>query len=203
MIIDGGRDYKDIDSKGYLSAIKKIIDEYDSYTYDYYYKGSIKAFLNDMLPKKENGKHLSPKEMHNIESVLKCYSRDYKETVICECLSVITSKRYSHMGLRGCCQGDYVEAYYPIEDGIHKQLMWIEAWFFGTGTEILIYDGDLEPETADDIDYGYTFYTASWKIEDLKKEIREYVGASEDTEVVLWQYTKTQTIHIDQYELAA
>jgi hypothetical protein len=202
VIIDGGRDYHNIDNKGYLAAIKKLIEEYDSYTYDYYYHGSIKAFLNDMLPKKENGKRLSPKEIRNIKCVLMCYGSDYKETVICECLSTITGKIYRCKGLRGCCQGEYVDAYYPVEDNITKYLDWIEAWFFGTGTEILIYDGDLEPETADDIEDGYTIYTANWRVEDLKKEIRDYVGAKDDVEVKLWLYDKTRTIRIDEYKLA-
>jgi len=204
VIIDGGRDYHSIDNKGYLAAIKKLIDEYDSYTYDYYYHGSIKEFLSDMLPKKENGKRLSPKEAHNIKSIIECWNNNMieKEDIICECLSIITGKIYKHTGLRGCCQGDYVEAYYPVEDGIRKYLDYVEAWFFGTGTEILVYDGDLNPETADDIEDGYTFYTASWRVEDLKKEIRDYVGAKDDVEVKLWLYDKTRRILIDEYKLA-
>ena len=67
VIIDGGRDYISIDNKGYLAAIKKLINDYDSWDFDYYYHGSIKEFLSDMLPKKENGKRLSPqKDIHLI-----------------------------------------------------------------------------------------------------------------------------------------
>lgn len=201
VIIDGGRDYPNIDSKGYLAAIKKIIEEYDSYVYDYYYHGSIKEFLSDMMPKKENGKHLSPKEMHNVECVLKCYGKDYKETVICECLSVITGKIWKRRGLRGCCQGDYVEAYYPVQDGITKYLDWIEAWYFGTGTEVMIHDEDNEPKCAEEV-IGHTFYTASWRIEDLKEEIRQNAGEKDDVEVILWLYDRTRTISIDEYKLA-
>lgn len=200
VIIDGGRDYHSIDNKGYLAAIKKLINEYDSYTYDYYYHGSIKEFLSDMLPKKENGKRLSPKEMAFLKKGLD-YSSYSNEEIICDCLSVITGKIWRHKGLRGCCQGDYVDAYYPVEDEITKYLDWIEAWFFGTGIEIMIHDEDNEPKDAEEVT-GYTFYTASWRVEDLKKEIRDYVGAKEDVDVKLWLYDKTRRILIDEYKLA-
>ena len=204
VIIDGGRDFINIDQKGYLLAIKKVISAYNSWDYDYYYKNSIMDLLKDYLPKKENGKKLSPKEAHNIKSIIECWNNDMveKEDIICECLSIITGKIYKHTGLRGCCQGDYVEAYYPVEENIRKYLDYIEAWFFGTGTEILVYDGDLTPESADDIEDGWTFYTASWKISDIKEEIRSRSGASKDVEVMLYKYTNTRTIHIDEYELA-
>lgn len=200
VIIDGGRDYHDIDNKGYLAAIKKLINEYDSYTYDYYYHGSIKEFLSDMLPKKENGKRLSPKEMAFLKQGLD-NSQYANEEIICDCLSVITGKIWKCKGLRGCCQGDYVDAYYPVEDGITKYLDWVEAWFFGTGVEIMIHDEDNEPKDAEEVT-GYTFYTASWRVEDLKKEIRDYVGAKDDVDVKLWLYDKTRRILIDEYKLA-
>lgn len=204
VIIDGGRDFENIDQHDYLKMVKKLISGYSSWDFDYYYKGSIMDFLKDYLPKKENGKKLSPKEAHNIKTSIECWYKDLleEEDVICECLSIITGKIYKHTGLRGCCQGDYVEAYYPVKDGITKYLDYVEAWFFGTGTEILIYDGDLTPENADDVEDGYTIYTANWRVEDLKEEIRKYVGASDDVKVKLWLYKDTRTIKYDEYELA-
>ena len=204
VFIDGGRDFCNIDNKGYLTKIKKMINEYSDYELEVYHNNSIMDFLNYYLPKKENGKRLSPKEMHNIECVLKCYGRDYEETVICECLSIITSKIYKHKGLRGYCQGDYVEAYYPVENGITKYLDYVEAVYFGTGTEIMIHDEESEPKTAEEIS-GYTFYTSNWKVEDLKAEIKEQCGykrSNDNVEVILWLYDKTRTIRIDEYKLA-
>lgn len=204
VIIDGGRDFESIDQHDYLKKVKKLISGYSSWDFDYYYKGSIMDFLKDYLPKKENGKKLSPKEAHNIKTSIECWYKDLleEEDVICDCLSIITGKIYKHTGLRGCCQGDYVEAYYPVKENIRKYLDYVEAWFFGTGTEILVYDGDLTPESADDIEDGWTFYTASWNTEDIKKEIRSRSGASEDVKVVLYKYTNTRTIKYDEYELA-
>lgn len=201
VIIDGGREFANIDNNGYLKAIKDIIKEYNTYSFDYYYNGSIMAFLKDMLPKKENGKRLSPKEAHTIKQALDNNDRDVD--TICDCLSIITGKTYLMRGLRGCCQGDYIEAYYPVEDGIQKYLDWVEAWYFGTGTEIMVHDEEDDPKCAEDIS-GWTFYTASWKIDDIKKEIKVQCGYKEDDdiEVVLWLYKDTKVIKHDTYELA-
>ena len=198
VIIDGCKEFYNVDKNDDLKAIKGIMDEYNTYSYDYYYKGSIMAFLNDMLPKKKNGKKLSPAEANAIRKAL---DEDKKVRIIITCLSVIYGKKYHMRPLRGCCQGEYVEAYYP-EDTDSKYLDYVEAWFFGTGTEVLVYDGNLTPESADDIEDGWTFYTASWKIEDIKNEIRSRSGASEDTKVVLYEYTGTKVVKIDQYKLA-
>lgn len=200
VIIDGGRDFCNIDNKGYLTKIKKMISEYSDYELEVYHNNSIMNFLNYYLPKKENGKRLSPKEMAFLKQGLD-NSQYANEEIICDCLSVITGKIWKHKGLRGCCQGDYVDAYYPVEDGITEYLDWIEAWFFGTGIEIMIHDEDNEPKDAEEVT-GYTFYTASWRVEDLKKEIRDYVGAKDDVDVKLWLYDKTRTIKIDEYKLA-
>lgn len=201
VIIDGGGDFSNVDNKGYLKAIKQIIKEYNTYLYDCYYHESIMEMLRDMLPKKENGKRLSPLEAHNIEEALK---NDKDVETICECLYVITGKIHCMRPLRGCCQGDYVEAYYPVEDGIRQYLDYVEAWYFGTGIEIMIHDEESEPKTAEDVS-GYTFYTASWKTEDLKAEIKEQCGYKrndDNVEVILWLYDKTRTIKIDEYKLA-
>lgn len=199
LIIDGGRSFCDVDSKDYLSYIKKVIKEYDSWDLEYYYHNSIKDFLDDYFPLKENGKKRSFKENGDIHKALE--SND-KENIICLCLKVVTGKQYTCSKLRGCCQGDIVTAYYPVT---YKQsyIDWVEAWYFGTGIEIEIDDTGRENiESPEDIE-GFTFYTSSWRKEDLIKEIKDEFGAKEDDdiEVVLWEFTGYRTVHIDQYKL--
>ena len=114
-------------------------------------------------------------------------------------------KPYAIHTLRGCCQGEVVYLYTP-KDTSQKYIDFIEAWYFGTGTEVEIDDtGRNYVDNANDIE-GYTFYTATWKEEDLKKEIIEnalHQGETEDdVELILWKHTRTETIKIDQYELA-
>ena len=204
VIIDGGRNFTNIDQKGYLIAAKKAISGYNSWDFDYYYHNSIMDHLKDYLPKKENGKRLSPKEAHNIKMSIECWNNDKLsyEDVVCEILSVITGQIWKHTGLRGCCQGDYVVAYYPVREKIKEYLDWVEAWYFGTGTEVEIHDDEKEPECAEDV-AGYTFYTASWKTEDIITEIKQQCGyKAEDVEVKLWVYKETRRILVDEYELA-
>jgi len=198
VAIEGGRDFQDIDQKGYLKAIRKLIRDYGCWDYETYYNNSIMAFLRDYLPKKENGKRLSPKEANKI---LVSLDLDRNEEVIATCLSVITGKAHTWSGIRGCCQGDYATAYYPVTTPT-SYIDYVEAWYFGTGTEVEVSEEDANsPEEVS----GWTFYTANWKTEDLKREIKEYCGYKGDddnVEVILWLYDKTRTIHIDEYKLA-
>lgn len=200
VIIDGGRDFGDIDQKGYLKDIKKLINEYGGYVLECYYDNSIMSYLRDYLPKKENGKRLTPKEAHVIKEALENEKEDAE--IICECLGVITGKLWRHKGLRGYCQGDYVEAYYPVKNGITDYLDYVEAWFFGTGTEIEVSDEDANsPEEVS----GWTFYTANWKTDDIKAEIKEQCGYKRDDEsieVVLWLYDSSYRVRHDTYKLA-
>lgn len=199
VFISGGRYYCDIDNKEYLAKSKKVFEDYDSYDYEYYYHNKIMDFLNDMLPRKENGKRLSPREAHNLKVVL---DKGDKEDAICECLSIITGKKYVHGGLRGCCQGDYVDAYYP-EKTSQEYIDFIEAWYFGTGTEILIHDYKIPPKDESEIE-GFTFYTATWGTEKLKREIKKECGYKDedDVDVVLWLYDNSTYTRHDNYKRA-
>ena len=205
VFILGGRNYCDIDNKDYLSKIKKLIEEYDGWDYEYYYKNSIKDFLRDMLPKKENGKALSPFQMSMLKLLLDKYNEggmNYYNEVICECLTIITGKKYLHTGLRGCCQGDYVDAFYPNTVS-QAYIDFIECWYFGTGTEIEIHDCESIPKSAEEIE-GFTFYTATYGIDNLKREIKRECGYKEDddVEVKLWLYDKSTYTRHDIYKEA-
>lgn len=186
VFIDGGRDFTDIDNKGYLEKIKKAIKEYCDYELEVYHNNSIKDFIEYYLPKKESGVAYAPCELSFIKKAL---DEEDDEEVIVRCLSIITGNHYVHVGLRGCSQGDYVDCYYP--DNLVKQsyIDWTEAWYFGTGTEIEVDETGCgtDPDTIE----GTTFYSSSWRDEDLKREIRKYCGEKPDDEsvkVVLWKW---------------
>ena len=199
MIIDGKRDFMDIDNKDYLKAIKKAYEEYNLFSYEYYYHNSIAEFVKDILPKKENGKVYSPKELHIIENVLK---NENMHTIICVCLSIITSKKYKWSALRGSMQSEYVEAYYP-DTYSQAYVDFVEAWYFGTGTEVMIHDSDNEVKDANDIE-GFTFYTATYNTDMLKEEIKQELGYKKDdeVEVVLRTYYNTTYVATDHYKRA-
>ena len=195
IIVDGGNKYIDIDNNGYLEDIKKMMKEYDSWDFEYVYHNSIKDLLEDYLPKKENGKRLSPLEMSKIKKSL----YEYHEGIMA-CLKVITGKNYKWKTIRGCCQGEYADIFYPENE--ENMVSWVEAWFFGTGTEVEVHDCDYEPENADEIS-GFTFYTELYNIEDLKKEIiKQCYTKDKDVEVVLYLYDKTINHPEDIYKRA-
>ena len=197
VIIDGGREFANIDIKGYLKAIEKIMEDYQSWDYEQYYQNSIKDFLEDYLPKKENGKKLSPKELGDIRVALEL---DNEEEIICLCLKVITGEPYFMRAIRGTCQGDYAKAYAPIKEQEH--LNWVEDWYWGTGIEVEIHDSNNTPTNADEVS-GYTIYLECvCSNKTLKERIKEYIGCKDDTDIKLWEYTGTQTIKIDEYKLA-
>lgn len=198
FIIDGGKEFKGVNTD-LLAAIKKMIDDYDCWDYQHYYASSIKDYLKDMLPKKENGKQLSPKEMHTIKELLeKDYNRysEYIEDIVIECLSIIKGIKYQAFEIRGCCQGDYATLYSP-KNTDRKVIDYIEAVYFGTGYEIMVNDECDDVESADDI-VGWTFYTAEYNTENIRKEIA-FNCSCKPEEVVLYEfvgYSRTE-----KYEL--
>lgn len=207
VFILGTRDNPAIDNKDYLAKIKTLMNDYDSWDYEYYYHNKIKDFLYDMLPKKENKKRLSPCELGEIKRLLESYSKDYSDktrelAVYCGCLSIITGKEYTCRYLHGCCQGDVVIAFYPTGTTQHY-IDFVEAWYFGTGTEILIHDCQTPPKDESEIE-GFTFYTGTWNTEQLKREIKSECGYKDedDVDVVLWLYENSTYTRHDNYKRA-
>ena len=188
VYIDGGRDFTDIDNEGYLADIKKMINNYSDYEVEVYHGNSIKNFVTYYLPKKGSGVAYAPCEIAFIKNAL---DKEKDELIITACLSIITGKHYLHTGLRGCCQGDYVDCYYP-EKETKGYLDYVEAWYFGTGIEIEVDEGGIVDKTQNPEDIeGPTLYTAYWKDEDLIREVRSSAGYKPDDEtvkVVLWKW---------------
>ena len=163
VIIDGRRDFGDIDPDGELDKIKKAINAINDYDLEVYYDNSKKDYIKYGLltEGKDNGKDYSPKEVQVLWDALWEGGEDSIATI----LSIIHCKRYEHTGLCGCSQGDYVEAYYPVKTTSKKYLDWIEAWYFGTGTEIMIHEGEDEPEP----DRTPSIYYPGYLVGDMKQ----------------------------------
>lgn len=185
VAIDGGKGFAGIHMDD-VERIHKMIDDYQGYL-DYYYDGSIMAYLEDYLPKKTNGKRLSPREAHKIREALdKSFRRIdwYEMNVIEVCLTIIRGMKYVAHEIRGNSQGDYAALYAPeyVKD---DEVSHCEALYFGTGAEIMVHDGDEEPKEPEDI-YGYTFYTHEWETERIKAQIRRM--EDRDEPVTLYEF---------------
>ena len=153
------------------------------------------------MPKKHNGKKLSPKEMHTIKVALDSYNEfrynsDYTEHVRITILSIIYGEPYKVFPIRGCSQGDYADVYAPSNT---KQsfMDYIEALYFGTGTEIIIHDNNIEPKDANEIS-GYSLYTDKYSPEDLKQIIADECRC-EPKDVVL--YVFDGYYHVPKYQI--
>lgn len=186
VIIDGGRDFGDFDPDGELKAIKKAINEINNWSLEQYYDNK-KQYLTDLLSVftstgrviKDNGKELSPKEIQVLYDAL----WNGEDEDIAMILSIIHCKRYKHCGLRGCSQGDYADLYYPEKTTSQKVIDWIEAWYFGTGYEVEIHDGEDIPTDYDEI-CGYIYLTTEWSEQGIIDEIKKSHG--KNTKVILW-----------------
>ena len=208
VLIDGGSEFSDVDKNGELASIKRFITEFSEYDLEVYYSNSIKEYIKDMLPAKDNKKDFSPKELQVILQAIESdgydkrrYDSNYMYNAITTILSIIHCKQYACRQLRGCMQREWVEAFYP-EDTSEEYLYWVEAWYFGTGTEVMIHDSEDKVSGAEDVS-GYCVYLTGWNDKMLKEQIREscgYKGNNKSVKVVLWKwdgYTRT-----DKYELA-
>lgn len=180
VIIDGGRDFGDFDPDNELGKIKHAINDINDYDLECCFDNSKKEYLQYLLVnKKDNGKTLSPKEIQVLYDAL----WNGKEEDIAMILSIIHCKRYRHVAIRGCSQGDYADLYYPEKTTSQKVINWIEAWYFGTGYEVEIHDGKDIPTDYDEI-CGYIYLTTEWNEQGIIDEIKKSHG--KNIRVILW-----------------
>ena len=194
IIVERNRDFPGMHDDD-LEAIKKMFNDYDGYEFDVYYEHSIKMFVNDYLPKKYNGKRYSPVELHKIREALK--KADNVDVVLL-CLELINGKPYEERDIRGYCQGDWCRVYCPV-DTTTDEIDYLEAVYFGTGTEYEIHDGDNEPQNEDEIE-GYSYLSTKWRDEDVKQEIADQFAHLhiKPEDVVLYKIERTyQVKHIE------
>lgn len=102
---------------------------------------------------------------------------------ICELLGIVTGQEWSWRTLRGCCQSEWIEAFYPVNAWPGDSLNRFEAEYFNTGSEWIIHDSDEEPETPDEIE-GYSMYCTTYNPRD---EIAEEHGVNPE-EVQLYSF---------------
>ena len=193
IIIYGGREFKGYNDD-IISQIKKAYDEYDDYYYEIYYHNSIMAYLSDYLPKKDNGKRLSPKEAHDIEEMFK---KDNLTDIIIVCLSILKGRPYGVTKLYGCCQGDVVHCFYPDDE--KECIPYLNDLYWNLGSEIIVHDTDEPVNNADDID-GYCDYIVhtDYKLT-LKEEVAKHLDTTPDN-VTLYEFK--HYIHVPVYEIA-
>lgn len=140
--------------------------------------------LNDIIPPSGRGEYTRAERLKIPEIALDYWRGKNDNDNICALLSIITGQPWEWRTLRGCCQSDWVEAFYPANAWERKHLDTFAAEYFNTGTEWIIHDSDSAPETPEEID-GYSIYCTS---SDPREEIAEYMEVQPE-EVQLYQFS--------------
>lgn len=196
IIVEGNRDYPGFHDED-LKSIKEFINNYNSYDYEVFYDTKIKDYVIDYLPRKDNGKQYSPSELHQLKDALD--NLDETDITII-CLSIIKGKQYETRCIRGYCQGDWCKIYCPVSTS-QKEIDYLEAVYFATGSEYEIHDSDKPVNSEDDIE-GYSMLITDWREEDIKEQIASQFKNAKPEDVVLYQIERTYTVKHLVYKTA-
>ena len=146
--------------------------------------------INDMLyPEKDKYTTI---DIHNLKTLISEYqsanSRD-ENSIICKVLSIVCGNEYDWKALRGSCQGDYIECFYPAAEYDQTSLKTLESLYFNTGSEWIFDDeGQYNPETDEPGDIcGCSVYCTSWNDDGIRREIDDAAGCKPE-EVTMYQF---------------
>ena len=194
IILTGNRNYK----SHTIPVYERILDCYDEAALEienirsrngYAAYETVTEAINDYFPASEyREKPYNTRDIHRICVCLELYGtrKYYEGDYILEMLEAITGEAWKATTIRGCCQSDWQDIYYPVKSWSMEAIADFEAEYFNTGSEWIIHDGNTEPETPEDID-GFSCYCHGWRTEDIKKEIAAAYGAI-DAEVILYKH---------------
>jgi len=188
VFLGGNEDFK---ASEIVKDILKLEDRYWEYEHDYW--DNFTEFLNAYCPKKSNNKKFSKKEIGTIKKALESYdsfkyARDYRENLVVVVLSAVKGEKYACKTIRGCSQSDWNILYYPVRLSL-KNLNDIEAIYFGTGTEIEIHEGEEDITDPREVE-GYSYFTSTCDIEEIKKEIADITHTRPDNVILFKEELK-------------
>lgn len=160
-----------------------------------WYKNATEA-ITEYLPA-ENGKKYSTNAIHALRGLVldySCCACSKENEIICKVLSIVDGRQWDWQTIRGSCQGDWQEIFYPANEWSREAIKAFETEYFNEGTEWIVADDGYNPEIEmqDDIN-GYSVYCISWNEDGIKQEIADAAGTSPEN-VVLYVfdgYTKT------------
>ena len=120
-----------------------------------------------------------------------------ERNILCSILSLLTGKEYDWKQITGSCQSDWQYIYYPADEYDKKAIEHLEAEYFNTGEEWLIFEEPVEIEESklenaceiaeEEYSFTFTVYCTSWKDEEKRKEIADEIGCNPE-EVLLFEF---------------
>ena len=151
---------------------------------------NITEMLVDYLPP-ESGRKYSTRDIHALKNAVSDYAearRDTEETsALLRALGVVTGKEWNMCTIRGCCQGEWQEVYFPVDAWSREALEAFEIEYFNTGSEWIIHDETEAPESPEDI-IGFSVYCHSWNNDGIRAEIAAAADGKAE-EVKLFEFS--------------
>lgn len=188
IVVTGNRDYISRTTAEY----DRVLDTLESYAEvlesprEYGYKCATEAAIDLLQPVK--GK-FSTGNIHALKGYFSRYgtgsSRDDKE-IIARVLSLVTGQPWQWSIIRGCCQGEWQEVFYSVNEWGREALAAFEVEYFNTGSEWIIHDEENAPEGPEDIS-GYSCYIVASTEEGIRKELAEMAGCV-PSDLVMWAF---------------
>ena len=186
IVVTGNRDYnshttplydrvRDTLDNGELA--EALDDMRNGGYYSSFYKNATEA-VNDLLPP-EKCKY-STRDIHALKGLLRAYAEAgirEENNIICKVLSLVSGSPWGWAIIRGCCQGEWQEVFYPVNEWNREALAAFEVQYFNEGSEWIIHAEPEEPEGPEDIS-GYSCYTVSMLEDDIRKELAEIAGCA-------------------------
>lgn len=192
-----------------LDTVAHYLDNLDPRNTDGTLYQTASEVLDDYLPGWENGKKRSSRLIHAWkEAIFDAYSHGFNGERARVLMGLYTGKKYISRAIRGVCQGDYAEIYFPARetpeenDDFRKM---IEAFYFGTGAEVQIHDEENEPNEPDEISGFWAYIPIPYPNEtEIKEYLAKYYGDKETTaeDVTLWIPKEKHTSVCYDYEIA-
>ncbi len=142
--------------------------------------------LSDIIPPSGRGEYTRAERLKIPEIATDYYYGSRGNQCICDLLEIVTGKEWECRTLRGCCQSDWVYAFFPADAWTPETLEAFETEYFNTGTEWEIHDGEEAPESPEEI-CGYSTYCISWNEEGQRQEIADTIGC-DPSEIVMYSF---------------
>lgn len=162
--------------------------------------GNITEAINNQLWR-DDGKPYSTRQIGKLKQLVLRYSEcrsSEEDQILVDVLSIVTGEEWDYRNIHGCCQSEWNTVYYPVKYWTKESLDAFETMYFNTGSEWIVYEGDTEPTSPEEIN-GCSYYCVSWNDEGIKKELAEAVGEKPE-DIVLYKYTGS--ISIPTYNVA-
>lgn len=195
IFIFGNRDFCGVNVNEYDEFINQIesvlsaIDDGFGETY-WQYESFEECLKNELYGSIE----MNEKIIENWEKLLNNDFDIDSYADICNALGLYTGKEWDYTIIKGCCQGDWQNVIYCVDDWSNEDIKRIEIEYFNLGSKWLICENPIEDEELtsedfdiDNIEHDFSMYCYSWNDNGIKEEIADCIGCNVE-DVVLFKF---------------